>query len=233
VAPGTSGRGPKVGASAPTSNQGFGCGPGRDGRGQRKTANEISAADVARCRSGDIGGIEAAFRVYGARVFRLCRGLLGSDADAEDATQEVFLRVLEKARRFDGRSMFSTWLYRLTVNLCLNERKARSRRHARTAPLGDGDVADGAPSPVEASGAREARDRVDALLAALSPDHRAVLVLRELDGFSYAQIGEVLGIPVGTVMSRLLRARRRLSACAGPDVEDTPREPAYARRSGG
>ncbi len=86
---------------------------------------EITDADLRRCQQGDSRGLEAVFRAYSARVYRLCRGMLGNDADAEDATQEVFLRMFEQVSKFSGRSAFSTWLYRLASNHCLNTTKVR------------------------------------------------------------------------------------------------------------
>ena len=84
--------------------------------------SEIGAEELRALRAGDVRALEACFRLYGARVWRVAYGLLGRAEDADDATQDVFLRILEKARLFDGRSRFSTWLHRLTVNHCKNRR---------------------------------------------------------------------------------------------------------------
>lgn len=89
---------------------------------------EISDDDLRRLRQGEMGGLEAAYRCYGARIHRVCRKMLGDGADADDALQEVFLRLLDQAPKFAGRSRFSTWLYRLAVNHCLNFLKKRGRK---------------------------------------------------------------------------------------------------------
>lgn len=171
---------------------------------------DLDPTDLERLRRGDPRGWEAVYRLFGARVQRTCLALLGNRVDAEDATQEVFLRVQERAGQFSGDSRFSTWLYRIAVNHCLHTKEKERIRRAE--PL-EGSVASNATcpreSPADTASAREARDVVLARLARLSEEHRAILVLREIDGLAYQDIAEVLGVPVGTVMSRLARARER------------------------
>ncbi|MEQ1892598.1 MAG: RNA polymerase sigma factor [Planctomycetota bacterium] len=156
------------------------------------------------------------WELHGARVHRLCRHLLGRAAEAEDATQEVFLKLFERAASFDGRARFSTWLHRLTVNHCLH--RIEKERLRRTDPLGeDGpQPCDPAAGPARALEHDEARAHLAALLARLSPEHRSVLVLRELEELTYEEIAETLAVPVGTVMSRLARAREALVRLARP-----------------
>lgn len=171
---------------------------------------DLDPADIARLRRGELGALEAAYRRFGPRVHANCRALLANAADAEDAVQEIFLKVWERAAQFDGRSRFSTWLYRIAVNHCAQ--RAEKERLRRGLPLPDGDArefADGGGSPSDAAGERDACELLERRLAGLGNEHRAVLVLRELDGLSYAEIAEVLDVPVGTVMSRLARARER------------------------
>jgi RNA polymerase sigma-70 factor (ECF subfamily) len=163
---------------------------------------ELEAGDVARLRAGDVRALEACYRVFGARVLRLCRNLLGRER-GEDAAQEVFVKVFERARSFSGRSSFSTWIYRVTVNHCLHVRERELRRVSE--PLSESSGVDADPF----RGVDE-RESVERLLASLGPEHRDVLVLREVSGLDYREIAEVLGIPEGTVMSRLHRARRKL-----------------------
>ena len=167
---------------------------------------DLQPDDLRALQRGDVRALETVFHHFGDRVHRTCRWLLGQPADADDAAQEVFLRVLDKAHTFGGGAQFSTWLYRLTVNHCLN-----MRRRPR---LVTGVDVEAHPcrsrSPNELAADAEARTQLDALLARLSPDARAVLVLREIEELDYAAIAAVLGIPIGTVMSRLSRARERL-----------------------
>jgi len=157
----------------------------------------------------DMGALREAYERHGERVQRLCLRLLGKRADAEDAAQEVFLKLFERARSFDGRARFATWLHRFTVNLCLHRMERERLRLARALP-DEGELVDPADSPAEALGRTEAREALERLLLRLSPEHRAILVLRELEQLSYEEIAAALAIPEGTVMSRLSRAREQL-----------------------
>lgn len=176
---------------------------------------DLDGAVLARLRARDPGALEACYRLHGTRVYRLCRAMLRQDSDAEDATQEVFLKLFERAHQFERRARFTTWLHRLAVNHCLNRIEHEGRR--RTGTLDDA-LAEDAPSPVDRAHAAESQDRLDALLERLPAEQRAVLVLREVDGASYADIAAILAIPVGTVMSRLARARERLSNLVAPET---------------
>jgi RNA polymerase sigma-70 factor, ECF subfamily len=158
----------------------------------------------------ELGALREAYERHGTRVQRLCLRLLGRPADAEDAAQDVFLRLFERAGRFDGRARFSTWLHRLTVNLCLHRLERERLRRARPLAEDGGDLCDPGDEPPETLTRTESREHLQALLARLSPEHRAVLVLRELEGLAYAEIAAVLEVPEGTVMSRLARARESL-----------------------
>jgi RNA polymerase sigma-70 factor (ECF subfamily) len=158
----------------------------------------------------EMGALREAYELHGERVQRLCLRLLGRSADAEDAAQEVFLKLFERARTFDGRARFSTWLHRLTVNLCLHRMERERLRLARALPEDGAALVDPCASPAESLSRTEAREALQRLLARLSPEHRAVLVLRELEELSYQEIAAALELPEGTVMSRLARAREQL-----------------------
>ncbi len=176
---------------------------------------ELDDGVLQALRGGDLAALEATYRLFGGRVLRLSRLLLGCPADAEDATQEVFLKVFERAQQFDGRSRFSTWLHRLTVNHCLNRIERERLRRAEELSTGDEHLLDGLPSPLELAHESESKERLEQFLGRLSAEHRAVLVLREIEGLSYGEIAAALEIPVGTVMSRLARARARLVELVG------------------
>ncbi len=169
----------------------------------------------------EMGALKEAYELHGERVQRLCLRLLGRRADAEDAAQEVFLKLFERAGTFDGRARFSTWLHRLTVNLCLS-RMERERLRI-TLPADEGELVDPAESPAEALSRTEAREALQRLLLRLSPEHRAVLVLRELEQLSYQEIAAALDLPEGTVMSRLSRAREQLVRLATARPQDGAR----------
>ncbi|MBL8862923.1 MAG: RNA polymerase sigma factor [Planctomycetes bacterium] len=168
------------------------------------------AREIELLASGDAAALERAYRACGARIQRLCQGLLGDRAEAEDATQDVFLKLRERAGQFHGAASLSTWLHRIAVNHCLNLIEKRRLRASR--PLGAAEarsLVDPLRRPPETAAANEARETLRSRLARLSVEHRAVLVLREIDGLSYDEIAAVLDVPPGTVMSRLARARER------------------------
>jgi RNA polymerase sigma-70 factor (ECF subfamily) len=158
----------------------------------------------------ETSSLRFAYERHGERVQRLCLRLLGCPAEAEDAAQEVFLKLFERAGSFDGRARFSTWLHRLTVNLCLHRLERERVRRAHSLPEDGGALVDPSDTPPEILSRTEARQQLERLLARLSGEHRAVLVLRELEGLSYQEIAAALAIPEGTVMSRLARAREQL-----------------------
>lgn len=135
--------------------------------------------------------------------------MTGSDADALDATQEALVAIVRGLPRFDGRSSFATWAYRIAVNCSLDELRRRRRRPTPDSPALERLV--GASAAVDAPGAQI---DVDELLADLAPEFRAVVVLRDVLDLDYAAIGAVLDIPIGTVRSRLARARAQLAARA-------------------
>jgi RNA polymerase sigma-70 factor, ECF subfamily len=174
--------------------------------------------DVVRgLQRGDMPSLRLAYERHGGRVQRLCRHLLGRAADAEDATQDVFLKLFERARSFDGRARFATWLHRLTVNLCLHRLERDRLRQAARLPEHEGALVDPGEAPDSACSRGEAKQRLEGLLARLSTEHRAVIVLRELEQLSYREIAAALAIPEGTVMSRLARARAELLRLSAPD----------------
>jgi RNA polymerase sigma-70 factor (ECF subfamily) len=175
--------------------------------------NEPDPRTLDRFRKGDLTALAAVFKLYGTPVYRLARRMMGNQADAEDATQEIFLRAFEQADKFHGRSSLFTWLYRLAARHCLNKLKRRRRRDVREHLSADGGHwahQETAPSPLEHLVVKEQSEFLDALLRSLPPNYRACILLREVQGLSYAGIAEHLEIPIGTVMSRLARARQVL-----------------------
>ena len=202
--------------------------------------DDLDPDTLARLRGGDPLALEACYQRFGGRVYRLAFGMLGQASDAEDATQEVFLKVLERARQFEARSRFTTWLHRLTVNHCLNRlERSRTRRACsleceahgssdrkngragRPGPAENGAhgaaaVRDDRPGPMELAVSEDNRLRIHTLLERLPEEQRAVLLLREIESASYAEIAAALEIPEGTVMSRLSRAREKLAQLLRP-----------------
>jgi RNA polymerase sigma-70 factor, ECF subfamily len=174
----------------------------------------VTQADdlVSRCQRGDREAFRELFRRHRSDVSRLVLRMLGRTSDLDDVVQEVFLQVHRSIRDFRGSAQFTTWLYRVTVNVVLMYRRAqRSRPVFSEAPVGH------APSDARAlpdeQVARMARVRAfERLLERLSEKKRTVFVLHELEGLSPAEIAAIVGAPVLTVRTRLFYARRELAA---------------------
>jgi len=181
--------------------------------------DDRSDADlVAVAQDGDRDALDLLLRRHHDRIRALARRLLGNDADAADATQEALIAIVRGLPRFDQRSSFGTWAYRVATNACLDELRRRGRR-PRPDPDAALDVPAGGSDPGDVVGARI---DVDAALARLPVDFRAAVVLRDLCALDYAEIAEVLDIPSGTVRSRIARGRAQLAELLGnpePDGE--------------
>lgn len=190
---------------------------------------------IQRCREGSLEAFEQLIALYENKIYGLCLHLTGNPADAQDLAQEAFIRLYRSLPGFKGRSSFSTWFYRIVVNLWNNELRRRSRRNTVSldapVPAGDGTVerpvADRAvPGPEESLEEKEERELVWRAINALSEEHRAVIVLREIYDMSYEEIARALHCSEGTVKSRLNRARKNLSALLArklhPRREETP-----------
>ncbi len=172
---------------------------------------------VAACRAGQTEAFGVLVRRYQDRLYpTICR-LMGSPEDAQDILQDSFVRAFEKLEQFHGESSFYTWIYRIAVNLALSgHRKRQSRtvlgllhagtKHPVVDPADESPEAD--PALALERGEREAI--IQEALDALGPDQRAVVVLKDFDGRRYEEISDLLNIPIGTVRSRLHRARSEL-----------------------
>lgn len=165
---------------------------------------------VAACQRGDRDAFGRLFDLHRDRVYRIALGIAGDHDRAADITQDVFMKLLTRVTQFDARSAFTTWLYRIVVTTAIDARRASSR----VEPLDDA-LADA--TKVEDDYARqEERELVERAIRRLPAALRAPLVLRHFGELSYAEIAQALGVPVGTVSSRLSRAY----AAIGRALED-------------
>ena len=156
---------------------------------------------------------------YMDMVFRIAYGYLKNSSDAEDVTQEAFLKAYRSLSSFRGDSKFSVWLYRIVSNLCLDFLRARSRRPSQSltveddeGEVGELEIPDEHFSPEKLLDRKLTRESVQRGLASLPDDARQILLLRELKGLSYEEIADVLDLEPGTVKSRIFRARKKLCA---------------------
>jgi RNA polymerase sigma-70 factor (ECF subfamily) len=179
------------------------------------------AALVERYLRGDVAAFEDLMRAHEDRVFAICLRLLRDREAALDATQETFVTVFRKADRFAGKSAFSTWLYRVAVNTCYDQAR-RNRRHVADALPEGNDPADLSAGDQYTS--VELRPDLETALAGLPDEFRAAVVLADVEGLALQTVAEALGVPVGTVKSRVFRGRRLLAAALGnlQDPADTP-----------
>jgi RNA polymerase sigma-70 factor (ECF subfamily) len=176
------------------------------------SAKDHAAEDrglVIRASEGDIGAFTKLVRDNSSLVYRVALRMLGTD-DAQDASQEVWVRVWRNIKSFRGESAFTTWLYRITVNTCLSIRQKEARREERE--LGDEvpylpEPSGGDADPEAAALSAERREEIQAALQHVRAEHRAALVLRHMEGLSYAEIAEVLDIPDGTAKGWVSRGR--------------------------
>ncbi len=180
---------------------------------------------VAATLSGDVESFGILVRRYQDRLYPTLLRLTGCAEDARDLLQDAFLRAYEKLGRFHGDSSFYTWVYRIAVNLTLSDRRKKRLPIRSTLDPHDGHEPSSDPLLTEPSRSMEIAERdalVHAALQALGPDHRAVVVMKDLDGLHYEEIAEILEIPVGTVRSRLHRARAELRERLACLVEEQP-----------
>jgi RNA polymerase sigma-70 factor (ECF subfamily) len=171
---------------------------------------------VQAYRRGEADAIAELLRAYQRRIYAVCYRMVRDEHDARDLAQDAMVKVIQGLDGYDGRSKLSTWVIRVSMNCCLSHlRKQRLRRHGSL----DADWADGGGGPAGSTAAGgelppargveqgEMRGILSRALGSLDPQMRSVLVLRDMQDLEYSQIAEVLGVPVGTVKSRLFRAR--------------------------
>jgi len=173
---------------------------------------------IEKSRKGDIEAFEKLIEAYQKKVFNIALGILNNYDDANDIAQDVFIRIFKSIKNFKGESAFSTWLYRITTNACLDELRKRKNKNVISLDEDirfDGGeiprqiVDDGPPLDVIAE-RNELKRIVNNAISELSEEHKTVIILREIQGFSYEEIAEVLKCPQGTVKSRISRARNIL-----------------------
>jgi RNA polymerase sigma-70 factor, ECF subfamily len=176
---------------------------------------------VTAAQGGDRGALDQLLRRHYDRVHAVCRRITGHEADAADAAQDAMIAIVRNLDRFDGRSSFGTWAYRIATNASLDELRRRKRRAVPMSNDDDDehgyhDVADpDSARRVDAIGDHMA---LDAALRTLSDDYRLPVVLRDVADLDYAEIAAVLGIPAGTVKSRIARGRAALAKALSPQT---------------
>jgi len=176
---------------------------------------DISKDIVSRAARGDIGAFEDIYRKASGFVYNVAFRVTSNDADADEVTQDVFIKIHRNLARFRFLSSFKTWIYRVTVNAAINYRKREEKHINRRAnydlAIQTARVEESARSE---AGKADEKEKVSAILSILNPDQRACLVLREIEGLDYREIASALKININTVRSRLKRARQKLMSVA-------------------
>lgn len=192
----------------------------------RAGVQDPDIALIERCRDGDLTAFETLFRKYQTYVYNISLGIMCNPEDACDITQEAFLKLHRRLDGFRGDASFSTWLYRVTVNLCITELRKRNRgkvefldeiRHDDESSIHE----EFGPSPDDQLELEEERAVIRKAVRGLPSDYRAILVLRHFQHMSYDEIASVLHLTISQVKTRLFRARKmfkdRLETYAGED----------------
>ena len=191
------------------------------------TSPQAEAELVRRAQAGEEDAFGTLMRTYYAPIFRLVQSIVRNEHSAQEVCQDVWLTAWKNIGTFRGEAKFTTWLHPIAVRRSIDHLRSRSRRFSRFLPFlsGDEQASDRpgprTPEPVADSNPREdaerveLKSRIDRAIATLSPKHRAVIALREVNGLSYDEIATALSIRRGTVMSRLFNARRALAQKLG------------------
>jgi RNA polymerase sigma-70 factor (ECF subfamily) len=185
----------------------------------------VAPGVLERARDGDHDAFASVVRLYDRRLRGIAFRVLGDRDRMDDALQEAYVRAFRALPRFRGDARIGTWLFRITYNACLDE-LARARK---TTHLPLDELIEQASDDADLHEGPGACSEVACVLAELAPDDRAVVFLVVLEGFDYTSASRVLGIPVGTVASRLNRARAALRSTLGPGTEGFHREPKNLR----
>lgn len=198
---------------------------------------------IARAQTGDEAAFEELVVTNQNRIYNLTLRMSGNPDDAQELAQEAFLSAWRGLPRFQGNSSFSTWLYRLATNVCIDYLRRQKRRGGQGGGVSLDDdedrtvlqLPDRGPGPEEELERRETREAIGLGLSRLSEEHRRILVMREMDGLSYTEIGDLLQLEEGTVKSRIARARLALRAVLieGNFFTSRPSKVTERRKGGG
>jgi RNA polymerase sigma-70 factor (ECF subfamily) len=187
---------------------------------------EYESQWLSKAQQGDQEAYGRLVEVYQNPVYHLCYRMLSSANDAEDASQETFLRAYQGLSRYDSQRSFSTWLLSIAAHYCIDQIRRRRFTVLSFEEIPSFDPPDQGDSPEKTLVAKEKQQQVQALLESLTPQDRAAVVMRYWYDFSYEEIGESLSLTVSAVKSRLHRARRDLASLW---LERAPKSPTVER----
>ena len=167
---------------------------------------------------GDMQSFEELMYQYEKKVYNVALRVFKNPEDAKDISQDVFIKIYKNLDKFDNKSSFSTWIYRITTNTCIDE--LRKRKGKETVSIDNDneydegrfkrEFADNEPTPEEKVISKEGESEIIKSMNTLSDEHRTIIVMRDIEGLSYTEISEIIGVSIGTVKSRISRARLQL-----------------------
>lgn len=171
---------------------------------------------IRKAQNGDVSAFEKLVSLYAKKIYNYCYRMTDNREDAEDLTQEVFIKVYQNLKSFKGDSKFSTWIYRIAYNTCVD--RYRKNRKVDTVSLNyskdedsvEIELVSNDPLPEEEVIKKERYKKLQACIAGLKPEYKSVIILRDIQNYTYAEIAEILQVPLGTVKSHISRARAAL-----------------------
>ncbi|MGB2600326.1 MAG: sigma-70 family RNA polymerase sigma factor [Candidatus Omnitrophota bacterium] len=180
---------------------------------------DIPKETILQAAEGDLDAFEDIYRVTSGFVYNTALRVVANKEDAEEVTQDVFIKVHRNLKNFHFRSSLKTWIYRITVNTAINKYKKRKREMTRTVEYDDRIEVEGASENAEKELYRKDNEKlIGSLLRMLNPQQRACIVLRSIEGLSYKEIADSLGTNINTVRTRLKRAREKILSIYGRKV---------------
>ena len=192
---------------------------GGGGGGFGESVAEDDIVLVRRCQKGDALAFEQLVIKYRSKVFSMIYGMVQNEQDAWDLAQDGFIKAWRSIHRFKGQASFYTWLYRIVTNVAIDSLRRKGFKktaefddHIAASEVEPGSKTVPTPDPLPHHGLEreEIRQRIEQAISRLSPEHRAVIVMKEIEELQYNEIAEALGCSIGTVMSRLFYARKKL-----------------------
>ena len=174
---------------------------------------DIDEDFTKKASEGDVESFEKVFRSYADYVYNIALRILQNREDAQEVTQEVFMSVYHNLKNFRFKANLKTWIYRITINMAINRAKKESKMNGRTVDYDDTSISGNPLSSLDERVENEHKESIiKKLLDALTPEQRACIVLRNIEGLSYQEIAQVLNININAVRSRLKRAREKVLA---------------------
>ncbi len=174
----------------------------------------IESQLIKRSIDGDMDAFEELVLLYDKQIYNYCFRMTNNAEDAEDLAQEVFIKVYRSLGSFKSESKFSTWIYRIAHNTCIDNHRKKKFRLLSLSPREENDrqmkVPDREPLPEDQMVSREKYDLIKECIAELKPDYKSIIILRDIQNYTYQEIADILNIPLGTVKSNISRARALL-----------------------